>query len=298
MKFSTFSISALSLFASALAAPMVQKRDGPGPSGQLQLPQGNAVWDNTGGFGLGHVVYQGVDQDYTNSQGVTHVKTHHIDISLQLSADASDTVVLAQGLAPNGDNVVDASFQIPIAYGGPTGEYYLIIEETQLGTTPGQPIAITFRSAAPLIQVVAGPTPASAQKRDAPGPSGTLQLPQGNAVWDNTGSFGLGHVVYQGVDEDYTNSQGVTHVKTHHIDISLQLEADGNDVVYLAQGLAPDSNNVVDAQFQIPIAYGGPTGEYYLIIEETQLGTTPGQPIPITFRSAAPLINIVAGPTP
>ncbi|KZO94050.1 hypothetical protein CALVIDRAFT_566010 [Calocera viscosa TUFC12733] len=297
MFFSTLSIAALSLFGCALAAPTAQKRDAPGPSGQLQFPQGNAVWDNTGGFGLGHVVYQGVDQPYHNSQGVIHVKTHHIDISLQLEADSNDVVYLAKGLAPNSNNVVDVQFQIPIGYGGPTGEYYLVIEETQAGTLPeGGPIPITFRSAAPLIQVTAGPTAAQKAKRDAPGPSGTLQLPQGNAVWDNTGNFGLGHVVYQGVDQDYTNSQGVTHVKTHHIDISLQLEADSNDVVYLAKGLAPNSNNVVDVEFQIPIAYGGPTGEYYLVIEETQEGTTPGSPIPITFRSAAPLIQVTAGP--
>jgi len=159
MKFSTATIAAFSIFACAMAAPAAQKRDAPGPSGYLVLPQGNAVWDNTGGFGLGHVVYQGVDQDYTNSQGVTHVKTHHIDLSLQLSVDPDRTVVLAQGLAPNYQNVVDAEFQVPIGYGGPTGEWRLIVEETQYGTTPGQPIAITFRSAAPLIDIVAGPTP-------------------------------------------------------------------------------------------------------------------------------------------
>ncbi|EJT96483.1 hypothetical protein DACRYDRAFT_120072 [Dacryopinax primogenitus] len=209
MKFSAISLAAMSLFAGALAVPAVQKRDGPGPSGQLQLPQGNAhhLIFLSVRFGLGHVVYQGVDQDYHNSQGVTHVKTHHIDVSLQLAADSNYFIPIAKGLAPNSNNIIDVQFQVPIGYGGPTGECYLVIEETQLGTTPGQPIAITFRSAAPLINVVAGPTPSQSQnaKRDAPGPSGTLQLPQGNAVWDNT--VGLGHVVYQGVDQPYTNSQ-------------------------------------------------------------------------------------------
>ncbi|KZO94051.1 hypothetical protein CALVIDRAFT_566011 [Calocera viscosa TUFC12733] len=156
MQLSAFTL-ALTLAASAMAAPA--PRDAPGPSGTLVQPQGGADWDNTGGFGLGHVVYQGVDQDYHNSQGVTHVKTHHIDISLQLEADVNRNIVLAQGLAPDSNNVVDVQFQVPIGYGGPTGEYRLIIEETQLGTTPGFPIPITFRSAAPLIQVSAGPTP-------------------------------------------------------------------------------------------------------------------------------------------
>ncbi|KZT58332.1 hypothetical protein CALCODRAFT_482430 [Calocera cornea HHB12733] len=135
-------------------------------------------------------------------------------------------------------------------------------------------------------------------ERAAPGPSGTLVQPQGGVDWDNTGGFGLGHVVYQGVDQDYSNSAGVYHVKTHHIDVYLEAEDGSGSTYYLAKGIAPDSNLVVDEQFQVPIGYGGPTGAYRLVIEETQEGYTPGFPLPITFRAAAPLIQISAGPLP
>ncbi|KZT58340.1 hypothetical protein CALCODRAFT_243251 [Calocera cornea HHB12733] len=157
MKLTTLSITAMALISGALATPNVNwKRQGPGPSGTLQQPAGGADWDNTGGFGLGHVVYQGVDQPYTNAQGVTHVKTHHIDLYLQAADGSGTQFLLAEGIAPNSNNVVDEQFQIPVAYGGPVGDYRLIVEETQYGTTPGQPIAITFRSAAPLISITAG----------------------------------------------------------------------------------------------------------------------------------------------
>jgi len=156
MHFAALSTLALSLAASTLAAPV--KRDA-GPSGTLVQPQGGVDWDNTGGFGLGHVVYQGVDQDYSNPAGVTHVKTHHLDIYLEAQDGSGTQYYLAKGIAPNADNVVDEQFQVPIGYGGPTGAYRLVVIETQEGDTPGFPLPITFQAAAPLIQVSAGPIP-------------------------------------------------------------------------------------------------------------------------------------------
>ncbi|KZT58342.1 hypothetical protein CALCODRAFT_516857 [Calocera cornea HHB12733] len=157
MQLSALTALAVFLVGSAMAAPAMERQSG--PSGTLVQPAGNTVWDNGSQFGLGHVVYQGVDQDYTNSQGVTHVKTHHIDVYLQ-AQESGDIVYLAKGIAPNSDNIVDAQFQIPWGYGSSDlGDARLVIVETQQGTTPGFPVAITFQAAAPLIQVVAGPVP-------------------------------------------------------------------------------------------------------------------------------------------
>ncbi|KZT58344.1 hypothetical protein CALCODRAFT_482441 [Calocera cornea HHB12733] len=158
MQIAGFTALALFLSGCAMAAPAVERQAG--PSGTLVQPQGGADWDNTGGFGLGHVVYEGVDQDFTNSQGVTHVKTHHIDIYLE-SQDGSNTITyLAKGIAPNSDNVVDEQFLVPFGYESPElGSYQLVIIETQEGFTPGFPIPITFQAAAPAISISAGPTP-------------------------------------------------------------------------------------------------------------------------------------------
>ncbi|KZO94040.1 hypothetical protein CALVIDRAFT_566002 [Calocera viscosa TUFC12733] len=155
MQLSALAALALALATSALAAPALRQA---GPSGTLVLPQGGADWDQ-GGFDLGHVVYQGVDQDYSTGD-ITHVKTHHIDIYLEAQDGSGTTTYLAKGIAPNSDNVVDEQFQIPFGYGSPElGSYRLVIVETQEGTTPGYPEAITFQAAAPLITISGSPTP-------------------------------------------------------------------------------------------------------------------------------------------
>ncbi|KZT58343.1 hypothetical protein CALCODRAFT_482440 [Calocera cornea HHB12733] len=123
------------------------------------------------------------------------------------------------------------------------------------------------------------------------GPSGTLLLPQGGAVWDNGFGFGLGRVLYQGIDEPL----GKAHYTTHHIDIYLEAETDTSVTYYLAQGLAPNSTHFVDAQFLVPWGYDSPhLGNYRLVIIETQEKFVPGIPFPVTFQAAAPLIQIVA----
>jgi len=115
-----------------------------GPQGQLTIPSGYVVWNNSDGFGSGQVQYQGVNADYADG-AITHVSTLCIDVWLDLGGPP---YYLAKGIAPNGQTV-DASFAIPPYL---NGTYTLYVNETQEAQDPTLPL-LTIQTDNPAVEI-------------------------------------------------------------------------------------------------------------------------------------------------